>query len=358
MANQFYPLKIKDLVKTTSDCSVLSFEVPEELKSEFRFRHGQHLTLRKILNGEDVRRSYSICSSPSENEWRVAVKKIEAGAFSGYINDTLQVGDTIEVAHPAGTFFVEPQPEAEKHYTAFAAGSGITPLLSIIKTHLELEPKCRFSLFYTNQNAASIILKEEIEAIKNLYLERFEVYFFLTQEDRDVSLFNGRMNVDKLETISKYLLDIESVDHFFLCGPEEMIFMIRDYLKGTGVDEKKIHFELFYTAGSQKREKKIRTNDSLSSQMAEIEIIEGGKNFKFRMSMAGENILEAALGKNADLPFACKGGVCCTCKAKLIEGEVDMEVNYALEKEQLDAGYILTCQAVPLSQKVVVDFDQ
>lgn len=309
------------------------------------------------MNGEDVRRSYSICSSPFDNEWKVAVKKIDSGAFSGYVNDSLNVGDTLEVAHPAGTFFVETQPEAEKHYAAFAAGSGITPLLSIMKTHLQLEPKCRFSLFYTNQNAASIILKEEIEALKNQFLDRFEVYYFLTQEERDVSLFNGRMNVEKLETISKYLLDIELVDHFFLCGPEEMIFMIRDYLKGNGVDEKKIHFELFYTEAANKR-KVIRTTDSKSANMAEIEIKEGGKNFKFRMPMNGENILEAALGKNADLPFACKGGVCCTCKAKLIEGEVDMEVNYALEKEQVEAGYILTCQAVPLTDKVVVDFDQ
>ena len=237
------------------------------------------------------------------------------------------------------------------------AGSGITPVLSILKTHLQLEPKCRFSLFYTNQNAASIILKEEIEALKNQFLDRFEVYYFLTQEERDVSLFNGRMNVEKLETISKYLLDIESVDHFFLCGPEEMIFMIRDYLKEKGVDEKKIHFELFYTETGNKR-KIIRTTDSKSANMAEIEIKEGGKNFKFRMPMNGENILEAALGKNADLPFACKGGVCCTCKAKLVEGNVQMDVNYALEKEQVEAGYILTCQAVPLTEKVVVDFDQ
>lgn len=358
VANQFYPLKIKEVVKTTPDCSVLSFEIPDDLKPEFSFRHGQHLTLRKTLNGEDIRRSYSICSSPFDGEWKVAVKKIEAGAFSGYIHENVKVGDVIEVAHPAGNFFVEPQKEAAKTYVAFAAGSGITPLLSIMKTHLYLEPKCRFSLFYTNQNAASIILKEEIEALKNQFLDRFEVYFFLTQEERDVSLFNGRMNQEKLEAISQYLLDIQSVDHFFLCGPEEMIFMIRDYLKGQGVDEKKIHFELFYTAGSQKRERRIRTSDSTANQMAEIEIKEGGKNFKFRMPMNGENILEAALGKNADLPFACKGGVCCTCKARLLEGKVDMEVNYALEKEQLEAGYILTCQSVPLTEKVVVDFDQ
>ena len=358
VANQFNALKIKDLQKTTPDCSVISFEVPEALKGEYAFRHGQHLTLRKNLNGQDVRRSYSICSSPSEGEWKVAVKKIEAGAFSCFVNDNLKIGDTLEVAHPAGSFFVEPQPEASLQYVAFAAGSGITPLLSIIKTHLELEPKCRFSLFYTNQNAASIILKEELEAIRNRYLDRFEVYYFLTQEERDISLFNGRMNEEKMKTIATYLVDVESIDHFFLCGPEEMIFMIRDYLKNTGVDEKKIHFELFYTAAGQKRAKTQQTASSALTATAEIVIKEGGKNFKFRMPMNGENILEAALSKNADLPFACKGGVCCTCKARLVEGKVEMEVNYALEKEQLEAGYILTCQAIPLTEKVIVDFDQ
>lgn len=358
MSNHFIPLKIKDLVKTTSDCSVISFDVPEELTSQFEFRHGQHLTLRKQFNGEDIRRSYSLCSSPLDKEWKVAVKKIDSGMFSGFVNEELKIGDLVEVAQPHGTFFVEPEPKAEKQYVAFAAGSGITPIFSIIKTHLQLEPKARFSLFYTNQNVGSIILKEEIEAIKNQYLERFEPYFFLTQEERDVSLFNGRMDMEKLEQISKYLLDIHSVDHFFLCGPEEMIFMIRDYLTNHGVDAKKIHFELFYTDASQRPVIKKTVSSTASTKMANITIKEGGKNFKFQMPLQSDSILEAALRKNADLPFACKGGVCCTCKAKLIEGEVEMEVNYALEKEQVEAGYILTCQAIPLSENIVVDFDQ
>ncbi|HRH35242.1 MAG TPA: 2Fe-2S iron-sulfur cluster-binding protein, partial [Catalimonadaceae bacterium] len=335
------------MAKTTPDCTIISFDIPADLQSIFSFRHGQHLTLRKILKGEDVRRSYSLCSSPLDMEWKVAVKKIESGVFSQFVNEDLKIGDSIEVAHPNGSFFVEPDPAKEKQYVAFAAGSGITPIYSIIKTHLQTEPKSRFSLFYTNQNAGSIILKEEIEGLKNLYLDRFEVYFFLTQEERDISLFNGRMNAEKLNEISKYLLDIESVDHFFLCGPEELIFLIRDYLVGKGVDAKKLHFELFFTGASQKRVKANRTVLGTTSKMANITIKEGGKNFKFSMPMNGENILEAALGKNADLPFACKGGVCCTCKAKLLEGKVEMDVNYALEKEQLEAGDILTCQAVP-----------
>ncbi len=358
MAIQFFPLKVKDIQRTTLNCSILTFDVPEDLKESFRFVPGQHLTLRATINGEEIRRSYSLCSSPLDGLWKVAIKQIEGGVFSSFINEKFKVGDTLDVGHPNGNFHVPSNPEAKKSYVAFAAGSGITPIFSIIKTHLIQEPDSRFVLFYTNQNAASIILKEEIEALKNQFLERFEVYYFLTQEQRDVSLFNGRMDEEKLEKISSYLISTESVDHYFLCGPEEMILMIRNFLLKEKVDEKRIHFELFFSANGQKKERKTEQNSQNLMFISEIEIIEGGKNFKFKMPRNGENILEAALGKNADLPYACKGGVCCTCKAKLIEGNVEMSVNYALEKEQVEAGYILTCQAVPLTEKVVVDFDQ
>ena len=358
MAQQFYPLTVKDISKTTSDCAVVSFDVPESLQPEFEFRQGQHLTLKTNIAGEEVRRSYSLCSSPFDKEWKVAVKKIDGGVFSGFVNDELKAGDVLDVMNPHGNFFVEPKPEAQIHYVAFAAGSGITPIYSILKTHLQAEPNAHFSLFYTNQNVSSIILKEEIEALKNQYLDRFEPYFFLTQEERDVTLFNGRMNEEKLEKISQYFLDLPSVDHFFLCGPEELIFMIRDFLVKKGVDEKKIHFELFTTAAGQKRMRKAATAQTVSENMSDITVKEGGKNFKFKMARDSESILEAALRQNSGLPFACKGGVCCTCKAKLVEGKVDMEVNYALEKEQVEAGYILTCQAIPLTETIVVDFDQ
>jgi ring-1,2-phenylacetyl-CoA epoxidase subunit PaaE len=357
LAPQFYPLRIRDISRTTADCSVLSFDVPENLREAFAFKQGQHLTLKTQVNGEEIRRSYSLCSSPLDKEWKVAVKKIDGGAFSGFVNEQLKPGDVLDVMNPHGSFFVEPEPGAEKHYVAFAAGSGITPIFSILKTHLQAEPKARFSLFYTNQNVASIILKEEIEALKNQYIDRFEPYFFLTQEERDVSLFNGRMDDEKLEKIFRYFLDLPSVDHFFLCGPEELIFKIRDSLISHGVDLKRIHFELFTTQAGQNRIRKSKP-DSKSAGTTDVMIREGGKNMKFRMAKDSETILEAALRYNAGLPFACKGGVCCTCKAKLLEGKVEMEVNYALEKEQLDAGYILTCQAVPLTDTVVVDFDQ
>ncbi len=356
-ALKFYPLKVKDINKTTSDCSVVEFEVPEVLQPEFSFIQGQHLTLRATIAGQEIRRSYSLCSSPLDKKWKIAVKKIEGGLFSGFVNDSLKAGDTLEVMHPNGNFFVSPAPDEARHYVAFAAGSGITPVFSMIKTHLELEPKARFSLYYINQTVASIILKEEIEALKNKYLQRFDAYFFLTQEEQETSVFNGRIDREKLEEICRYFLEPASADHFFLCGPEPMIFLIRDFLKEKGVSAEKIHFELFHSFAGQAKIQ-ARKQQINKGALVEVSLKEGGKTTRFQMARGGESILDAALKRNSALPFACKGGVCCTCKAKLISGEVNMEVNYALEKEQLDAGYILTCQAFPLSEEVMVDFDQ
>ncbi|MEM6803385.1 MAG: 2Fe-2S iron-sulfur cluster-binding protein, partial [Bacteroidota bacterium] len=276
------------------------------------------------------------------------------GKFSTFLNRKLKCGDHLDVMLPNGRFFTELDSEQEKNYVAFAAGSGITPILSIIKTHLEVEPKSSFKLFYINQSVSSIILKEEIEGLKNRFFQRFEIFHFLTKEERNIPLFNGRLNKDKLEVLEKSLLDIEGSDDFFICGPEEMIFLLRDHLLERGVEEKQIHFELFNT--STVKRKKVKSKDNHAG-MSEVQILEGGKSFTFKIAQGSEFILDAALDRSADLPFACKGGVCCTCKAKLVEGEVDMEVNYALEKEELDAGYILTCQAVPKSDKVIVDFD-
>lgn len=359
MAHVFYPLRVSELVKTTADCTLVGFEIPEDQRSAFAFQAGQHLTLRALLNGEEVRRTYSLCTSPTENRWQVAVKKIDSGRFSGFVHSELKVGDILEVAPPAGNFFVTPDPAASRQYAAFAAGSGITPILSMMKWHLESEPLCRFSLFYTNPDASSIILREEIEGLKNRYLDRLEVYYFLTREERDIGLFNGRMSPEKLGQITQWLLDPGKTDHVFICGPEEMIFMVRDFFRQKGLSDQQIHFELFFSAAGQKRaERKPAAGDATAANSSEVLLIEGGKTLRFNMSRGGDSILDAALRKNANLPYACKGGVCCTCKARLLEGEVEMEFNYALEKEQLDAGYILTCQATPRTPKIVVDFDQ
>lgn len=354
MSNKFYPLTIQKIEKTTADCTLLSFDVKEENKEVFAYTQGQYLTLKTQINGEEVRRSYSLCSSPLDGEWQVAIKQIEDGKFSTFANEKLKAGDTLEVMPPNGRFFVETDDSIAKKYVAFAAGSGITPILSIIKTHLKAEPKAHFQLFYTNQAVAGIILKEEIEALKNKFLERFEIYYFLTQEARTIPLFNGRMDKEKLDILFGKLIDSNAINDYFLCGPNEMIFLIRDYLQAMGVDKKAIHFELFNT-GAFTQKKKERVFDP--TIMANIQIQEGGKHFSFDIPQGSDNILDAAVKRSADLPFACKGGMCCTCRAKLLEGKVEMEVNWALEQEELDAGYILTCQAIPLSEKIVIDFD-
>ena len=354
MSQQFYKLKVSQIYKTTPDCSVVTLAVTSELKEKFKFIQGQYLTFKATIKGEEVRRSYSLCSSPIDNEWKVAVKKIEDGRFSTFVNDILKEGDTLEVMPPNGRFYKEVDNNKAKNYVAFAAGSGITPINSIIKTHLNLEPNSTFTLFYLNQSVQSMILREEIEGLKNQFIGRFELYHFLTQEMRDAPLFNGRFTVEKLETISEKLIDVASIDDYFICGPTEMIFMIRDFMIAQEVDEKKIHFELFNTPTIGKKKKKIDKNNI---DVSTVSIINNGVQVSFDMFKNGEKILDAALRNNADLPFACKGGVCCTCKAKLIEGIAPMEVNYALEKDEVEQGYILTCQAIPKSDKILVDFD-
>lgn len=357
LAQHFTPIAVRSVEKTTDDCVLVSFEVPEAQKQDFRFSAGQHLTLRREIGGEEVRRSYSICSAPGSGNWQVAIKQIPEGVFSRFANQELRSGDVLDVMQPHGNFTLEPCTDKAAVYVGFAAGSGITPLISHIQDKLEHEPSAHFVLFYASQTAASIILKEELEGLKNRYLSRFEPYFFLTREERDIEFYNGRINGEKLEHIAKYILDLLAVDHFLLCGPEDMIFMIRDFLQARGVEEKRIHFELFVSNAALQKKAIVRPATE-TGPGTEVTVREGGKNFRFRMGRNSESVLEAALRHNSGLPFACKGGVCCTCRAKLIEGKVEMHVNYALEKEELEAGYILTCQAVPLTETITVDFDQ
>lgn len=355
MQNKFYDLKIKEIFKTTPDCSIISFDLNNGEKEAFKFVQGQHLTLKATINNEEIRRNYSICSSPLDGELRVGIKQIPNGVFSTFANNNLKAGDTLEVMPPHGNFNVPVEPNANKNYVAFAAGSGITPILSIIKTHLMSEPNSTFTLFYINKNAGSVILKEEIEALKNQYLNRFKIYHFLTKEVRDVALFDGRIDSEKLDIIYSSLISTENTDDTFICGPEDMIFLIRDYLKDKGFDEQKIHFELFNTTG----QKYVPSEEvkAHSGEICDVTVQEGGKKFRFDLEIGKTNILDGALGQAADLPFACKGGVCCTCKAKVLEGKVEMINNYALEQEEVEDGYVLTCQAIPLTDKVVVDFD-
>lgn len=354
---QFHKLRIKDIYKETADCSVIDFEIPEELKKEFRFRQGQHLTLKTVIDGEDVRRSYSLCTGPTENSWKVAVKQIFEGKFSTFVNSVLKKDDFLEVMAPVGEFGVEIEANKEKDYVAFVAGSGITPVLSMIKAHLALEPKSKFRLFYLNKTAKSIIFKEEIEALRNMYLGRFEVFYFLDGEHRNIELLNGRFTPEKLKELDEKIVDFSEIDECFICGPEPMIFLIRDELMKLGLSKEHIHYELFVSGLSE--EAKQRAVKALENRAkgTEITLMDGGKEFHFTMADEYDNILDAALAAGADLPFACKGGVCSTCKCKLLEGDVEMKVNYALEDDEVANNFILSCQAVPTSSKVTVDYD-
>jgi len=353
---KFHSIRVADIYKETKDCTVISFEIPNDLKSEFQFKQGQHLTLRTMIDGNEVRRSYSLCSSPIENKWNVAVKKINEGLFSTFVNEKLRKGDVLDVMAPNGTFFTEIDLKKAKNYIAFAAGSGITPILSIIKTHLALEPESTFKLFYLNRTVKSIVFKEEIEQLKNVYFNRFEIFHFLTKEHRPAELFNGRFSKEKMKVITDKLVDVSSIDACFICGPEEMIYLLRDELTEAGLAKDKIHYELFTSGISEADKQRISKIIEKKVEGTEVTIIDGGKEFHFIMGEDFDNILDGALAAGADLPFACKGGVCSTCRCQVVEGTVEMKLNYSLEEEELAKNYILSCQAVPTSKKVVVDF--
>ncbi len=357
MSIHFHPLTITEVRRETPDCVSIAFDVTPDLKKTFQYKQGQYITLRTHINGEEVRRSYSICSSPLDNELRVAVKKTEQGLFSNYANDKLKKGDTIDVMPPLGKFFVELDASQSRQYIGFAAGSGITPLLSIIKTTLRTEPKSSFTLVYGNRNRHSIIFKEELEGLKNLYMDRFRVIYILSREKTDAAIHFGRIDGDKCGALCEKNLDIHSTDAFFLCGPEDMIFSVKDQLQKLGVEPKKIHFELFTTQGRKKETGALHFTATKKEVKSRITVKLDGISFDFDLGFEGDAILDAALKQGADLPYACKGGVCCTCRAKLIEGEVDMDVNYGLEAEEIEQGFILTCQSHPRTEKVVVDFD-
>lgn len=341
--------------RETEDCVSVDFEVPAELSGVFRFTPGQYLTLRTEVDGEELRRSYSICSGPQEEALRVAIKHLPGGRFSSFANEQLKAGDVLEVMAPYGRFTLEPDPQAERSYVAFAAGSGITPVLSILKSVLQAEPNSNFTLFYGNRSTDSIIFREELEDLKNRFLGRLRLHYVLSREHPGSDHFFGRIDREKVDFYLDRLLDPESVDAFYLCGPEAMIHTVRDALAERDVPEKQVRFELFGTGGGKK--KTTDEADDAPEMDATVEIRLDGNQIEFPLNSRGETILDAALRNGADLPFACKGGVCSTCRARLVEGEIKMDLNYALEPDEVAAGFILTCQAHPRSAHVKVDFD-
>ncbi len=358
-ALKFYSLKVKDVRPETADCISVSLEIPAELSETFRFAPGQYLTFRRHFNDAEIRRSYSICSSPKDGELRVAIKKVEEGKFSTFAHGALKTGDQLDVMPPMGNFISKKSEAKHKEYLAFAAGSGITPIMSIMKSVLEEEPGSSFTLIYGNRGKNSIIFREAIEALKNKYMLRLRVYHVLSREYMDIPLFSGRIDAAKCAEFCKTLIDIHNTDEAFICGPEDMILSVRQQLIDLGMPSGRVHIELFTSPDQPKasHEKWVSSHKSEGGPMSKVSITLDGNTFEMELGFNGETILDAALKSGADLPYACKGGVCCTCRAKVLEGEVEMEVNYGLEHDEIEKGYILTCQSHPRTERVVVDFD-
>lgn len=355
-ALRFYELTVADVRPETSECVSIALTVPEDLKEQFRFAPGQYLTFRVQLAGNEVRRSYSICTAPHDGELRVAVKLVSGGKFSTLANTLIKKGDVLEVMPPMGKF----SPRGlGKNYLAFVAGSGITPVMGIMKDILQREPDSRFTLVYGNKNRLSIIFREEIEGLKNKHMERLRVYHTLSRERMDVPLFNGRIDAEKCGIFCSQLIDLRNIDEAFICGPEEMILSVREKLLELGMPSSAVHMELFSSPDQPKTQHKQWKEAHAADEgpVSEVSIRLDGVTFDLKLPYNGDNILDAALAHGADLPYACKGGVCSTCRAKIVEGAVEMEVNYALEPDELAKGFVLTCQSHPTTAKVVVDFD-
>ena len=351
---KFHAIPVKEVRKETSQAVSIAFDIPPHLVETFAYKAGQYVTVRAVINGDEVRRSYSLCSSPLDNEWRIGVKKVDDGVFSTYANEVLKAGDMLELMPPMGNFTAQLYAPANKHYIGIAAGSGITPVLSIIKTALQAQPNSSFTLVYGNRNRPAIMFKEELEALKNKYIHRFNIIHILSREMTDANLNHGRINAEKCAHLFEKALNINA-DAFFICGPEEMTVDVRDFLLTSGVAATNVHIELFTTNSTTPFKKEIVKAPAESKSHITVKL--DGIAFDFDLAFDDASILDAAAQQGADVPYSCKSGVCCTCRAKLLEGEVDMEVCYGLEPEEIEQGFILTCQSHPKTARVVVDYD-
>jgi len=361
LSKEFYPLSVKSLHKDTENAVVVSFVISDKLAGAFTFTQGQYLTLKQTINGDEVRRSYSICAGLDDGELRVGIKLVQGGVFSSWANEHLKAGDILDVMPPRGDFFSTMDPQHDKNYLCICAGSGITPILSIIKTVLTREPKSKVTLLYGNQRTSTMMFRHELAFLKNAHLERFHWINIFSREPQEVDLLSGHLDNRKGGALNRRLINIRGFDEFFLCGPEAMISEVSRGLRGEGIAEENIHFELFAASAENARkaierhQARVQTYKGL---MSDVSILSNGREYAFKLATDGENILDAGLRNGVDLPFFCKGGVCATCKARLLEGEVYMDLNQALRPQVIENGYILTCQSHPISKKVVVDFDQ
>src|SRR6185437_2022439 len=335
----------------------LTFDVPPSLRDTFRFEPGQHLTLRTNIGADDVRRSYSICSAVQDGTLRVAVKKAPGGVFSTWANEHIAPGQTIDVMPPLGHFNVPLAANNRKHYLGFAAGSGITPLLSIVKTTLLTETLSRFTLFYGNRSSSAVMFREELADLKDRFLDRFILIYVMSREPQDIDILNGRIDRKKADALIEHWVDLADIDTAFVCGPDGMMQAVAESLQAHGMPKSRIKIELF-AASIPKHERKAQPLPEPGHAECEVTVIIDGSVRQYTLEKTKENILDAALQRGIELPYSCKGGVCSTCRAKLIEGEVDMDVNFALEDYEVARGFILCCQSYPVTDKVVVDFDQ
>jgi len=347
---------VAQIAPLTDDALTITFDVPEGLHEAYRFRAGQHVAVTSEVAGDEVRRNYSICTPQSSGTLRVAVKRLPDGVFSGYVHSALKIGDTLDVLTPSGRFSPELDPANTKHYAAIAAGSGIAPTISILSSALELEPESECTLVYGNRTTSSIMFLEELHDLKDRFPTRFTFYNVLSREPRDVQLFSGRIDGPKLNGFLSTLVAPETVDEWFLCGPMEMVDELRGVLLDQDVAGSHIHRELFYTGALPPAR---RADDAAvrAAGASQVTIILDGRRSTLDVQRLGEPILDCALRIRPDAPYACKGGVCGTCRARLLEGDVEMDQNYALEADQLDAGYVLACQSHPASDRVTLDFD-
>jgi ring-1,2-phenylacetyl-CoA epoxidase subunit PaaE len=354
VAATFHELRVSTVDRLTDDSVAITFEVPPELREEYAFTAGQHVSLRCRIAGDDVRRNYSICTPAGSGVLRVGVKRLPDGVFSSYAMDKLRVGDTIEVLTPSGRFFTPLDPGQARHYAAVAAGSGITPVLSLLSTALAVEPASRATLVYVNRTAASIMFAEDLADLKDTYTDRFQLIHVLDQEQRDVDLLSGRLDADRFAALLDTLVDPADVDEWFLCGPILLTDMARATLLGRGVDGSHIHRELFHVGPAPTR----TVAPATAPIGAEVTVRLEGRTTAFTLAGDAEPILDAALRVRGDAPYACKNGVCGTCRARLVEGEVRMDQNFALEPDEVAAGYVLACQSHPATDRVLLDFDQ
>lgn len=355
--SRFYPLTVAQVKQETRDAVSVTFAVPEALRATFAYQQGQHLTLRARVDGADLRRSYSICSAVQDQLLRVAIKRTPGGAFSSWANQQLQAGAVLDVMPPSGHFNVPLDAARARHYLAFAAGSGITPILSIIKTTLLTEPASRFTLVYGNRASSTVLLREELAELKDSFIERLTIAYVMSREPQDIALFNGRITGQKCADLLRHWIPLDAIDIAFICGPQDMMEGVSQALQQAGMARERIRTELF-AASIPQHQHTARAQVADASALTEVTVIMDGAHASFTMERDKESLLDAGLRAGIDMRYACKGGVCSTCRCKLVAGKVEMDVNYALEDYEIARGFVLSCQSFPLTEQVIVDFDQ